>query len=77
MRHRLAERRAVAAVLLAVAALSAAACSSSTHTARVTTGTGKGPAQNMADMDMGDMAGMPTTPALAEAAPTSTGLAAS
>lgn len=74
MRHRLAARRITAAFLLAVAILPAAACSSSKAT-KVATGTG--PAQKMSGMDMGDMAGLPTTPAITEAAPASTGLDAS
>ncbi len=74
MRHRLAARRITAAFLLAAVILPAAACSSSKAT-KIASGTGS--AQNMSGMDMGDMAGLPTTPAIAEAAPTSNGLAAS
>lgn len=76
MPHRLAERRAAAAVLLAAAVLTAAACSSPRSTG-VATGTATGSAQSMSGMDMGSMAGIPNTPAIAEAAPTANGLAAS
>ncbi|HEU5355774.1 MAG TPA: hypothetical protein VFU65_14985 [Actinocrinis sp.] len=77
MRHRLAARRITAAFLMAAMILPAAACSSA-KTTKIATGTAaNGSSQKMSDMDMGDMAGIPTAPALAEAAPTSTGLAAS
>ena len=78
MRHPLLARRIAAAFLLAAVVVPAAACSSS-KTTKISTGTAadRGSAQKMSDMDMGDMAGIPTAPALAEAAPAGTGLAAS
>lgn len=79
MRHRLAEpgtvRAAAAAFLLAATVASAAACSAPKPTG-VAVATASGAGQDMSGMDMGSMAGMPTTPAIADAAPTGTGLAA-
>lgn len=77
MRHSRLARRIAAAFLLTAVVLPAAACSSS-KTTKISTGTAdRGSSQKMSDMGMGDMAGIPTAPALAEAAPTGTGLAAS
>jgi hypothetical protein len=74
-RDRPAVQRRTAAFLLATAVLSAAACTSPEQADVVHVGSD--PSQSTSGMDMGNMSGLPTGPAVADAAPASTGLAAS